>query len=74
MWLQLSTQTGASVQTVARILSADPARHKKFYFNYRKPQTELWDSVTLKPGFKYECVFPVAEESDSANGTLVTDI
>ena len=60
--------------TVARFLVADPQRDKRFYFNYRQPQTDTWDSPGLKAIWKYDCVFPVTVEADPVNGTLVIDI
>jgi hypothetical protein len=57
-------------ETMARLLAADPDRDKTFYFNYRQPQTELWDSGHLQRKWRYTCVFP----STDANGALTIQI
>lgn len=61
-------------QTIARFLGADKGRQKTLYFNYRQPRTDIWDSTGLKSVYRYDCVFPVTQEHDPANGTLVIDI
>jgi beta-lactamase superfamily II metal-dependent hydrolase len=61
-------------ETIARLLATDPERDKTFYFNYRQPQSECWDSERLTKRWKYECVFPVAEESCAGNGRLCVPI
>lgn len=54
-------------ETIARILHADPTRFKQLFFNYRQPNTMIWESDRLKRHWNYECVFP---ETESSNGTL----
>lgn len=61
-------------QTIARFLAADKNREKLLYFNYRQPKTEAWDSRGLKKAWKYDCVFPVVQAQDTANGTLAIDV
>jgi beta-lactamase superfamily II metal-dependent hydrolase len=61
-------------ETIARFLAADPERDKIFYFNYRQPQTELWDSRNLQRRWRYNCVFPSTEADDPNNGTLTIQI
>lgn len=61
-------------QTIARFLVADKERPKTFFFNYRQPHTEIWDSVALKARYKYKCIFPAAEGDAPENGTLVIDV
>lgn len=61
-------------QTVARLLKAFEETDKALYFNYRQPRTELWDSLPLMRRWKYQCVFPVAAQSDPGNGRLVVDL
>lgn len=57
-------------ETIARFLVADKTRQKTLLFNYRQSNTDLWDSTQLKRTWKYDCVFPVLDERDPANGTL----
>ncbi|MCP4072978.1 MAG: hypothetical protein GY742_14770 [Hyphomicrobiales bacterium] len=45
-------------QTIARILVNDPDRPKRFYFNTRQPNTEIWDVNELKSKWNYECILP----------------
>ncbi|KQT48120.1 hypothetical protein ASG47_07020 [Devosia sp. Leaf420] len=45
-------------ELVARILVADPKRHKKIFFNFRQPNTEVWDRRDLMDRYNYSCVFP----------------
>jgi beta-lactamase superfamily II metal-dependent hydrolase len=61
-------------ETIARLLAADPDREKTFYFNYRQPQTELWDSRHLQHRWRYTCVFPSTDANDVNNGTLTIQI
>jgi beta-lactamase superfamily II metal-dependent hydrolase len=61
-------------QTIARFLMADKDREKIFYFNYRQPRTETWDSTHLKTKHKYDCVFPVLKSNDPGNGRLTIEI
>jgi hypothetical protein len=61
-------------QLIARLLAADPNRRKTLYFNYRQPQTELWESDRLMRRWQYECVFPTADAKDASNGTLTVEI
>jgi hypothetical protein len=61
-------------QTVARFLTSDKVRQKIFYFNYRQPHTDVWDSTRLKSIYKYDCVFPVTKESDPSNGRLAIKV
>ncbi len=43
---------------IARILVADPGRQKRFYFNFRQPNAELWDDPALKARWSYDCALP----------------
>jgi beta-lactamase superfamily II metal-dependent hydrolase len=61
-------------QSIARLLAADPDRDKVLYFNYRQPQTELWESRRLTRRWHYECEFPTASADDPRNGTLTIEI
>jgi beta-lactamase superfamily II metal-dependent hydrolase len=61
-------------QTIARFLTAFEDIEKTLYFNYRQPRTEVWNSVSLKTRWKYECVFPVEFSDDPANGLLAIDV
>ena len=61
-------------QSIARVLAADPDRNKVLYFNYRQPQTELWESRRLTRRWHYECEFPTASADDPRNGTLTIEI
>ncbi len=61
-------------ETIARYLVADQARDKTLFFNYRQCNTDVWDSAALKAMWHYETVFPVDQEDDPDNGTLVIDV
>jgi beta-lactamase superfamily II metal-dependent hydrolase len=61
-------------QAIARLLAADPDRDKILYFNYRQPQTELWENRRLKTKWRYDCVFSTANADDASNGTLTVEI
>lgn len=61
-------------ETIARYLAADKDRAKTLFFNYRQPCTDTWDSPMLKAKWNYETVFPVDEEDDPENGTLLIDV
>ena len=61
-------------ETIARFLKEFEETDKTLYFNYRQPRTELWDSLTSKHRWKYDCVFPVAAQNDPANGHLTIDV
>lgn len=61
-------------ETIARFLTADQEREKTFYFNYRHPNTQVWDSFQLGARYKYHCVFPDTNEEAPDNGTLVIDL
>lgn len=61
-------------ETIARFLFFDQVRNKTFFFNYRQPSTEVWDSPLLKTRWRYDCVFPAGSADDPRNGTLVIDI
>ncbi|MCU0305386.1 MAG: hypothetical protein MUC56_15135 [Thermoanaerobaculales bacterium] len=61
-------------ETIARFLAADRDRPKTLLFNYRQPSTEVWDSAMLSAEWGYQAVYPVGDESDPANGTLVIDL
>ena len=54
-------------ETIARIIKADPSRKKRLYFNYRQPQTEVWDVEHLKRKWNYECIYP---PMSATNGLL----
>lgn len=58
------------VETVARLLKADPERKKVLYFNYDQPSTKRWDSGLLSHRWAYRAVFPNEGES----GRLAIDI
>lgn len=60
-------------ETIARLLFADQTRTKTFFFNYRQPGTEVWESPSLKARWRYDCVFP-SGNGGSENGALVIDI
>ncbi|MBZ9801089.1 hypothetical protein [Mesorhizobium sp. ES1-6] len=45
-------------QTIARILKADQDRPKQLIFNFRQPNTTIWDNERLKRDYAYTCVFP----------------
>jgi hypothetical protein len=61
-------------ETIARFLAADPDRMKTFYFNYRQPQTEIWEADRLAAKWKYECVFPASTANDTGNGLIRVDV
>jgi beta-lactamase superfamily II metal-dependent hydrolase len=61
-------------QAIARLLAANPDRDKTFFFNYRQPQTELWENRRLMTKWRYKCVFPTAHADDTNNGTLAVEI
>jgi beta-lactamase superfamily II metal-dependent hydrolase len=61
-------------QTIARFLETDRHRDKLLYFNYRQPHADNWDSVRLKSIYRYDCDFPVREQNDPGNGTLVIPV
>jgi beta-lactamase superfamily II metal-dependent hydrolase len=61
-------------EAIARLLAADRDRDKTLYFNYRQPQTELWENRRLMNKWRYKCVFPVTDADDASNGTLTVDI
>ncbi|TLD71697.1 hypothetical protein FEM03_06040 [Phragmitibacter flavus] len=59
---------------ISRFLAADPARPKKFYFNYRQDSTDIWDSAALRGVWNYEVEYPSDDEDHAMNGTLTIDL
>lgn len=45
-------------EAIARILAADPNRHKTLIFNFRPTSTQAWDDEELMMQWNYTCVFP----------------
>jgi beta-lactamase superfamily II metal-dependent hydrolase len=61
-------------QTVARLLAADPHRDKTLYFNYRQPNSEVWESVALGSTWRYHCEMPDASGDAIGSGTWTIEI
>jgi len=45
-------------ETIARILTNDPSRHKTLYFNTYQKHATIWDREDLRDKYKYACVIP----------------
>jgi len=56
--------------TIARILAGDPDRQKQLLFNYRQPQTLIWENTLLQVQWRYTPLYPLADE----NGTLTIEV
>jgi len=61
-------------ESIARFLAADRDRPKTLYFNYRQPDTDTWDSASLKASWNYLPVYAVSNEDDPQNGKLVIEV
>jgi beta-lactamase superfamily II metal-dependent hydrolase len=45
-------------ETIARILTNDPSRHKTLYFNTYQEHATVWDRKDLQDQYKFACVIP----------------
>ena len=61
-------------ETVARLLAAEPTRDKMLWFNYRQPNSEMWEVPALASKWRYRPEMPTVTTEDAGNGTIVIDI
>ncbi len=61
-------------ECIARLLAADKDRQKTLFFNYRQPNTDIWDSAMLKADWNYDAIYAAPDENAPGNGKLVIDV